>query len=315
MTTRTRRRKTNKRSPSCILTSDWHIRPDQPVARTDDYIKALFGKLLFIFVEAKTYGCPILLAGDLGHRAGVRNWPFWLLHWCLINFPEVEIIAIPGQHDLPNHSLELINESAVGVLYEGKAITLYSNIIECNILRNFYLTVFPFGKSLSTTNSIKRPNIAMTHQMVLEGKPLWPGQKAPKAMELLKKYPQYDLILSGDNHNAFTAEYEGRHLVNPGSLMRSNADQVDHKPRIYLWYAETNEIECVYIPIEADVLSREHIKKNKQREDRYQSFVIQAKESWNKSELSSSFENNMDVLFETTRLRKPVKDKIIGAMP
>lgn len=314
------KRTRNNKPPDAILTSDWHIRSDSPIARTDNYCEAMFGKLSFIIDLAQKHDCPILLAGDLGHRPGPRNWPFQLLYWCMTTLPQAEIIAIAGQHDLPGHQLDLFNESGMGILRKGGAISFIqspASFPQQGDKIHFELHPFSFGVPISkpTNEHCPVPRIAVTHQMIIQDRELWPGQKAPKGHEILKKYPQYNLILSGDNHNAFTAEYEGRWLVNPGSLMRAHADQVDHKPRVYLWYADTNEIEKVYIPIQQDVLSREHIEKKNHRESRFQSFVKQTEKTWNKGELSLSFKNNMEIFFSKNRLRKPVKTKIIKAMP
>jgi len=305
--------KSKSKPPDAILTTDWHIRPDQPIARIDDFWSALSGKILFIIDRARTYKCPILLAGDLGHRPGPRNWPFWLLYWCMTTLSQAEIIAIAGQHDLPDHQLDLLNESGMGVLSKADVINVAMN--PALIKNTFGIFPFHFGEGLGKVGTSGGPCVAITHQMIIQNRELWPGQKAPKGHEILKKYPQYNLILSGDNHHAFTAEYEGRWLVNPGSLMRAHADQVDHKPRVYLWWADTNEIEKVYIPIQQDVLSREHIEKKNHRENRFQSFVKQTEKTWNKGELSLSFKNNMEIYFSKNRLRKPVKAKIIKAMP
>ena len=155
------------------------------------------------------------------------------------------------------------------------------------------------------------PMIAITHQMIIENKPLWPGQEALKGHQVLKKFPEYQLILSGDNHNAFVAEYKGRKLVNPGSMMRAFADQENHKPRVYLWWAETNEIEAVYLPIEQGVISRTHIEVAQDRKNRNKAFIERINED---VEIALSYENNLENYFNKYRTEKKVKEKTWGAV-
>ena len=61
--------------------------------------------------------------------------------------------------------------------------------------------------------------------------------------------------------------------MNPGSIYRMEASQENHKPRVYLWYAETNTVEPVYIPIESGVISREHLETKEERDIRINAFI------------------------------------------
>jgi DNA repair exonuclease SbcCD nuclease subunit len=252
------------------------------------------------------------VAGDLGHRP---QWPNWLIEKLifLINKYDVEIVAIPGQHDLPNHNLKQYRKSAIGVLSEAEAIKLIGTEHYFALKKYPFLFPFPYGhpiKKLSLEKSIKTP-IAMSHQMVIENKPLWPEQEAPKGHQLLKKFPQYHLILTGDNHLPFTIEYEGRRLVNPGAMTRTVADQVGHEPRIYLWNAETNNIKAVYLPIEEDVISREHIDIKSERNKRIESYISRLKTQF---EVGLDFKVNLQEHLSTTRTRKQVKERIWEAV-
>jgi len=320
MTKFTRKKKSNA---TAILTADWHIRSDTPICRTDNFFDTLEKKIDFILDLQKEHKCPILEAGDIGHKP---QWPNWLLEWAINKFKGQEIIAICGQHDLPNHRLDLFEKSGTGVLTAAGVIQTMGillsedKIIGCHlpsksIIKKYglHITPFPYGMEMKSLGWGKKyempdmPMIAMTHQMIIENKPLWPGQEAPKGNSLLKKFPEYDLILSGDNHNSFVAEYQGRKLVNPGSLMRTTADQENHKPRVYLWYAETNTVEAIYLPIEKNVISRTHIDVAKERENRNQAFIERVN---NDVEIKLSYENNIEAYFNKYRTEKPIKEKV-----
>jgi predicted phosphodiesterase len=298
--------KRKDKAPSAILSADWHIRPDCPVCRTDNFFQAMEKKLDFILDLSKKYDCPILVAGDLGHKPLNNNWPVWLLKWTINKFKDHNIITIAGQHDLENHRLENWVRSGIGVLHAAGAINF---IQEETWMDDVLIQPFSYGQEI--TNPIEKNksiDICMTHQMITNSeKKMWPGDEAPRANALLTKFTEYNLILSGDNHTPFVQEHEGRLLVNPGSMMRTTADQIDHQPRVYLWYAESNEVECVYLPIKQGVISRDHIKEIDDRSDRYDSYIAKLKEE---VELSLSFETNMEEYLKRFRTEKNVVGKI-----
>ena len=68
MTQFKRTRKTKSKADA-ILCADLHIRPDTPICRTDDFFDAMSKKIDFILSLSKEHNCPILMAGDLGHKA------------------------------------------------------------------------------------------------------------------------------------------------------------------------------------------------------------------------------------------------------
>ena len=289
-------RRTNM-NPDALLTADWHIRADTPQCRTDDFITAMWNKVTYIINLANKYDIPILLAGDLGQRS---QWPNWLIEKFMRAAYHSQIIAIPGQHDLPEHNLKLQPKSAFGVLRRSK----YINDDIIGVDQNFGLALFPYGVKIK---NLKSKTVAMTHQMVIQDKPEWPGQVASSGKSLLKKFPDYKLILSGDNHKPFIVEYEGRLLVNPGSMMRTTADQINHEPRVYLWYAKENAVEVVYLPIEQGVIDRSHIDTKKEKDARIEAYTARLSERY---EIGLSFEANLEEHFKTNRTRKPVKERI-----
>jgi hypothetical protein len=152
--------------------------------------------------------------------------------------------------------------------------------------------------------------VFMWHKLIWEKKaPPW--SDAPTAKQILKEYPQYDLIVTGDNHASFVVEHEGRLLVNPGSLTRQTADQAKHKPSVYLWYAETNTVKRVELPIEQGVISREHIDKNKKRDARIAAFVSRLQDDW---EVGVSFERNLKRFLKKNKISDKVEAIIREAM-
>ena len=293
--------------PSAVLTADWHVRSSTPKCRTDNFLKAQECKVDFVVELAKKYDCPILIAGDIGDK---DQWSNELLEWFTQILIDVNVIAIPGQHDLPDHSLKEIKRSGTGVLTASETIDVRDSTY-VTIENDFNLISFPFSKPLRhfkiNRESGDYPKVAMTHQMIVKNAPLWKGQKDPKSRQILRRYPEYNLILSGDNHNAFRVKYKGRLLVNPGSLMRTNAAQVNHRPRVYLWYAKTNTVKPIYIPIKDGVISREHIEEKDEQKERMGTYVERMKADY---DLSISFEDNLERRIKLDKVRKKVERKI-----
>jgi DNA repair exonuclease SbcCD nuclease subunit len=287
----------------------------------------MWRKVDFILALAVQYRCPVLIAGDVGLKS---QWPNWLEEELIRRIKEtsepVVVYAIPGQHDLPNHQLSQWRQSAIGVLHQAEAVTIlgvdgekYRSLQEPGLWSVF---TFAYGEEIRNPSDMNEegrdwqtPLIAIVHILVTEGKREDKDQflmGAEPALSLLKKYDEYSLILTGDNHKPFVVEHEGRLLVNPGSLLRTTADQADHKPRIYLWYHGENRVEPVYLPIEEGVIDRSHIDSQEAKDERIEAYVVRLSEE---VEVGLSFEGNLEAYFKSNRIKKAVQDKVWAAMP
>jgi DNA repair exonuclease SbcCD nuclease subunit len=288
------RSKPNKQ-PSALLTSDWHLREDQPVCRTDSYWDTMWKKVDFIKDLQKRYDCPVICAGDLfdAWKASPN-----LLRETIEHLPD-QFFTIVGQHDIPQHNVGLINKSGVSVLQAAGKLTILSG---CH-----------WGQEPIKESNIyfeTDAKILVWHHMTYQKIP-FPGASGGMAGGILRKYPQFSLIITGDNHKTFSESFEGRWLVNPGSLMRMDADQIDHRPCIYLWFAEDNTIEQVFIPIEQGVISREHLEREAERDGRIDAFVSRLDDDW---EAALSFEQNVETFKQTNQVRTSVMDIVYKSM-
>lgn len=301
-------------NPTAILTADLHIREDVPICRTDDFWQTQANKIKWLARVQRKYNVPIIDSGDLFHKWKSSNY---LARWMILNFPK-EFITLNGNHDTPYHSLEQHEKSILGVVEAAEALQVLSDQAygwggeEGEVL----LHPFPWSSKLTAMDpKFKRDgvrNIAICHCMTYKGRNPWPGCKDPGASTLLQQMEGFDLVLTGHNHKTFTAEHEGRILVNPGSLTRQTTDQADHKPCIFLWYAEDNHVEQIFVPIEENVISREHLEKVEERDGRIDAFVSRLSGDF---EISLSFRNNLEQFFATNRVRGRVKDLVFGALP
>ena len=285
---------------NAILCSDMHLREDVPECRTDDFIQAMIDSLEVIGNLQKETQAPVICAGDI--------FNYWkaspaLLYFALQYLPTYYgFYSIVGQHDLKNHNYSFICQTGFGVLRKiGKIKELCprEDIIELkcnnNVIRMYG---YPYGYQLPKKNKIAKKiqiqnKMAVCHTTVWKHKEPWPDAVGNNAPSILQRFPEYQLVLTGDNHEAFTYKNEkGQLLVNPGSMMRTTADQYNFKPRVYLWDMKENEVEPFYLPIKKEAVSREHIINKKNHDHRIDSFVRRLNE---KVEVGFNFEKNMKI--------------------
>jgi len=284
--------------PSCILTSDWHLREDTPTCFTGDFQLEQWEAVQTIYDLQAKYNCPILHAGDLFHHWKPSPW---LLSKTIFFLPK-QFYTIYGQHDLPQHNWELRDKSGIHTLEKAGSL---------RVLKGCHYGQQPdmdYYAEAEITGFTKR--ILVWHHMAYITPP-FPGATEGMAEGILRKYPQFNLIITGDNHQSFWTEYKGRLLVNPGNITRQSAKQIDFKPRVYLWYAETNTVEPVYLPITEGVISREHIDRVEERNERIQAFISKLPTEWQKG---ISFEENLEIFFSQHTVRKSVKEIIYKSL-
>jgi predicted phosphodiesterase len=282
-----------------ILCADLHLREDQPICRTDNYWEAQEKKINFLIdLFERNYKinekCCCFCAGDIFDKARSKKEFESII---IKKIPYKLLFSIPGNHDLPQHNIHKIWDSSIGILASSERITL-----------------FPIP--LEEIHKVKYNNrtIGITHQLIHKDNPIKAEGKtiSTKAKKILKDNPDCDLILSGDNHQTFVEEYQGRLLVNPGSMMRMTADQIDHKPCIFLWDAKENKVEPVYFPIEEGIITRDHIDQKEKRDERMESFIKRMDNS--EIELSISFQKNMENYLRGNKIKNSVKNIIMECM-
>ena len=276
-----------------ILTADWHIREDIPICRIDDFWEAQWKKIDFVADLQRRHECMVLHAGDLFHHWKPSPG---LLIMTIQHLPQ-RFTTVLGQHDLPQHNLELQNKCGAVVLSTGGQLYLYKD--------------GHFGMDPHFGHFTEGKTFAIWHHMVWTGKRPWPGCIEPTADAVMKKYSDRDLIVTGDNHKTFVFEKDGRLLVNPGSLTRQKSDQADHKPVVFLWYAESNTVHPIYLPIEDGVITREYIEETEERESRNEAFISKLQDGWT---IGISFEENMDRWEDANHVPKSVMEIVRRGM-
>lgn len=292
------------RRADSIVTGDWHLRETTPVCFVGDFEEEQWEAVDKVHKLQQIHDCPVIHTGDL-----FEHWkpsPY-LLSKTMEHLP-LKFWTVYGNHDLPQHSFEERHRCGIYALEKAGFLkvmegTHWGDFPE-KASHAIHIPIHPIGSH----NII---NILVWHVMNYQGRKPWPGCTDPSAASLLRKYPDYDAIFTGHNHKPFVETYQGRLLVNPGSLTRQNADQIDFKPRVYLYYADTNTVEPVYLPIQDDAISRSHIERDEERNDRIEAFITKLDGDW---VAGMSFEANLEAFLQAHSIRETVKQKIYKAL-
>lgn len=280
-----------------IFIADVHLREDTPLCRQDDFQKDQWNKLRRVKKLQKTYNCPVICSGDLFH---ISKPSPWLLSQTLKHLPG-NFMTVYGNHDLPRHNIDLQYFSGIYVLEVSRA-----------------LTVLP-GRHWEQDFSgysciIGGRKVMVTHEFVYQNKQDWMDLSTHLPTNVLfKRYPEADVILSGDNHESFVVKNVKTQqlLVNPGGFTRQRTSEAEYHPRIALYSAEENEIEWYEFPWNPEAVTSQHIHKKQDKEDKIQAFVSH----FNKDiEISESFNDNLEKLFDKNQTPSSVRDIIYGAM-
>ncbi len=273
-----------------IVCGDFHLRSDLPRCRLDkDWLGTQEKQIKWIFEQAEKYNAAVIHTGDMFHRSvssvGLANWALELLKPYKDNF-----ISIPGNHDLPNHSVEKLGGSAYGII--EKALGLHTH----NVPK---MVCFPF--STESPGESFGKEIVVLHRLIVESE----LENVPKSMwstaaSVLNEFPDAKWIFTGDNHGGFAYQNERNQvLVNPGSLNRQSASGMDYKPRVYLVdtdivpdIVEPNNkaVELLFIPDDIEMVFDSYLTEEKERDERILAFVEKAQDGFI---AGLSFEDNV----------------------
>src|SRR4030042_2791170 len=146
-----------------ISCADIHLRDSVPVSRTDDYMAAQTKKFSFLLESAERLGADIFCAGDLFQKSKSSSYLEAMAIGMLKRFKN-RFVIIPGQHDLPNHNLALIEHSSLWVLKESGAIELHPTKYEEPVILD-----------------VASKTVVLIHTMVHRDKPIAEGIRSSAA--------------------------------------------------------------------------------------------------------------------------------------
>lgn len=224
---------------------DLHFRGTVPVERVDDYLTIQYMKAEQALIHFHKEGVKAVIApGDVFHNYGRDSYAVLYEVTNLIQKYSIPFYVVRGQHDIRFHKLD-VTDTPMQILIKTGLVTLLHK--EPTIIKDVYLFGASFGEHLfSLPEENGRVNIMVMHKMIINGKPLYPGQTDyTKASNLQNKY-KFDLYVCGDNHNGFV---NGK-VINCGSLMRMSIDQAKHTPFYGIYDCSNKQIKTYKYTIE-----------------------------------------------------------------
>ena len=261
-----------------ICTSDWHLRSDKPRCRLDiDWEQTQRNIMNFIFQKAEEYKADIIHTGDLFDQVHVSDWVINMFLQSIFSVIGVNIFLLAGNHELPYHNFQNINNSSFGVVWN--MIENDGCIRSCDEIG----AAIHFG--LEMKDDIGNDKV-FTHKLTYKDKVPPFIKDGYTAQQLLDIFPKAKWILTGDNHKRFIYEKNHRFVINPGCIMRQTVNEIDYDPSVYLVDFEKEEIKKILIPDNEDMVTDEYIVDNSKRDNRIGAFIELIK---GKSGLSLSF--------------------------
>lgn len=275
-----------------VVTADWHLRGERPVCRTDaDWIATQRKAIRFVLRTARTMKLPLYIVGDIFHTPRVATEVTVMLLDELRQATDTWILA--GNHDLPYHSYDNVAMSSFGILRHV--------LPEIGSEQGFDAT--PFGLDAPTGKEI-----AFTHQLVFPDEASKPSLSVGKtAADILEQFPDAKWVFCGDYHHAFHYEHDGRHVVNPGCILRQAADMMDYEPSVYLVDTTAGTVERIPVPDPGEVVTDAHLRKAEEREDRIGAFLEQLRMP---GTVTLSFRDNLERKLESAAIGAEVRTEL-----
>lgn len=238
-----------KPKPIAVLCSDLHLSLQAPACRAD---KNWLDVQAFYLGQLKKVanGLPVLCAGDIFDR---WNASPELINFALERLPD-NMYCVPGQHDLPNHSMDQIHRSGYGVLINaGKIKQLHPNISP-EAWNSMHVYGFGWGQKITPVHKRedwghKIPvHVAVIHKFIwINEETKYPGAGEDSQLKsFAKQLKGYDAVVIGDNHKGWVrlpsltkdesfksqSYLPKTDVINCGTFIRRKSDEEDYHPAI-----------------------------------------------------------------------------------
>lgn len=216
-------------SPVAILCSDLHLSLLQPVFRADNSWLDVQAHYLDQ-VSKLADDLPVVIAGDIFDR---WNPPPELITFAMRHLPK-NVIAVPGQHDLPNHVMDHKHRSGYGVLVEAGRIRDISEGGYVVLKGKVALHGFGWNEAIKKPHghfATHNVNVAIVHRYVWYGKHRYPeASEADEVTTVRQQLKGYDAGVFGDNHKGFLCAVGTTQILNCGGFIRRKSDEIGYLP-------------------------------------------------------------------------------------
>ena len=287
-----------------IITADWHLRATRPRCRIDnDWMETQANALRQLLEISDEKDAPIMVVGDLFHSNSDTSFECINMVQKLADYSG-ELYILAGNHDLPYHSSENIDKSAIGVLLKSE------NIFK---IEYFFENVIGFQNiSYSASNFDEEDNkfaeIVFKHILTMPSKDKMEFVGDCETPEsLLDKFPKAKWVFTGDYHHNFHYEKNGRHVINSGCLIRQVADMKDYQCGVYFVDTDENIVEFIPIIDNEQLIDDSYITKENERENRIDDFVDKLKKT---ESISFDFIDNVEKEVQQNKFESELVDVI-----
>lgn len=217
----------------CIGVGDIHLTLQTPACRMEEDWLRLQGSYLDQLKHIAE-GLPIVCSGDIFDR---WNPAPELIEFALRHLPD-GMLCVPGQHDLPNHRIDLMHKSGYGVLKTaGKIADLSDQESKPNYSLPHNWEVCGFGWNQDIRHA--PDNCEDMNWLLVAHKYVWcKDNKYPDAPveanvgALVKTLKSYRSAIFGDNHKGFLTKVQDCAVLNNGTFIRRKADEQTYRPQI-----------------------------------------------------------------------------------
>lgn len=282
-----------------LIMGDAHLRSGKPEKRLDNYEENQYKKMCWIMKKAEELGCVyILQPGDLTEHSPFPRMNFETLarYMKLFNIHSpTKILTVFGQHDMKDHQISKNTPLHVLDTADSVVVLNHHKFLPSPSYAEKPILVYgcSYGDPIPDPTNMSAFNILVIHTMVSD-KDYWDGHVPYNSPQnLLEQLPEYDLVVSGDNHHSFqyftepqlSSKRQG--LINCGSLMRSSIDQINHMPCVWCFDTDTFSARQFNIPIQPyhEVFDMEAHEETKRKKLDSEAFVERLEQGFESSGL------------------------------
>lgn len=232
-----------------ILLNDLHGDTRSPAGRKDDWFAALTDKLAQVGQAArKIHAAAVCVAGDWFHpkTRTLGVWPVGthevvslFLRWAHeLRSADVQVLAIPGNHDLAFDRLDSVPRQPLGALFDSGLVRDVSyEAVRCDAW-TISGVPYPDAKDLAAFTRVAPAHpgtvgVLMAHCFAERAARDFFGEPVHAYADI--RVPGYAVYHFGHDHSDHgVAEIEGRYYVQVGALLRGSlsGEEVHRRPQI-----------------------------------------------------------------------------------
>ena len=287
-----------------IITADLHLRYDVPrcVAMTqEEWFEHQKSVLTFIVDRANVDKQDVYIAGDIFHTPVVHSSivsmfidAFSYLRGC--------VYVMPGNHDYLQRNPDL-SRTSYGIL---EAISRNPDA-KIKSMQTGQCDYIPYGET-EIRKGIENRDILFMHQSVWgSNASIPPGCDGITMKDLLKKYPNYKLIVAGDTHTPlFYEDKGGNKVLVPGCVTKQAADFKEIALSIYEYDADGFLVSTT-LPIVDNIVDDRYLVEEHARDERLEAFVESLRKTGG---VALDFEENVENCIKRNKLKQVTIDTI-----